>query len=183
MLKVLWKDPVWAAVIATGITATLGAIGAYLLGYWPAIQSAGATAWTFMLGSTQVSNWVLALLAVPATLVVVLILVLAWGLWSERSETKSTWTTYTSDNFFGLRWRWRYLGDSIDRLVTFCPNCDYQVFPHDASTYNAFNRIAFKCESCGQHIGTFDEPYDHLRSKAERLIQQKLRNNSWGAAR
>lgn len=182
MLKVVWKDPVWAAVIATGITAILGAMGAYLLGYWPAFQSAAATAWTFMLAPTQVSNWILALLAVPAALVVLLALALAWGLWSERSDTNSAWTTYTSDNFFGLRWRWRYHADSIDRLVTFCPTCDYQVFPQDASAYNAIDRIAFKCDSCGQFLGSFDEPYDHLKSKAERLIQQKIRNNSWGAA-
>lgn len=179
MLKVAWKDPVWAAVIATGITAALGALGAYMLGYWPAVLDAAISTWHFLLSSTQVSNWVLAVLTVPSVLVVLLLAAVLWGLWSGRSESESMWSTYTSDKFFGLRWRWRYLSGSVDRLVTFCPHCDYQVFPDHASAYNAIDRIAFKCDSCQQHLGTFEESYDHLQSKAERFIQQKLRNGTW----
>ncbi|WP_397411143.1 hypothetical protein [Polaromonas sp.] len=181
MLKSIWKDPVWGAVIATGIATAVGAIGTYSLGFWPAISAAAASAWQFLLASTQVRIWVLVVLALPVILLLFLIVIVIWGLWSNSSVNQPTWTTYTTDMFFGLRWRWRYVDGSIDRLNTFCPHCDYQVFPQRASAYEVIDRIAFKCDSCHQSVGTFDESYDQLQGKTERFIQQKLRNNTWQA--
>ena len=181
MLKSIWKDPVWGAVIATGIATAIGAISTYSLGFWPSISTAATSAWQFLLASTPVSNWVLVMLALPVILVLFLIAVVIRELWSDSSMTKPTWSAYTTDTFFSLRWRWRYVDGSVDRLNTFCPHCDYQVFPQRASAYDVIDRIAFKCDSCHQHIGAFDESYDQLQSKAERFIQQKLRSNTWQA--
>ena len=182
MLKSTWKDPVWGAVIATGIVTVAGALGTYLLGLWPVISAAATTAWQFLLATTQVSNWILAMLAVPVILLLLLAVIVIHGLWSNSSEHQPTWISYTTDTFFGLRWRWCYVGGSIDKLNTFCPTCDYQVFPQRASAYDAVDRIKFNCDSCHKHVCTFDESFDQLQSKAERFIQQKLRNNSWKAA-
>jgi hypothetical protein len=182
MLKQIWKDPVWASVIATGIAAGLGSLGAYLFGYWPAVQGMLTGSWSFLLTKTEVSNWILTLMAIPSAIACFLALALLWSLWSSSSESESSWLTYTTDKFFGLRWRWRYVGGSIDRLVTFCPHCDYQVFPIHASAYAAVDRIEYKCDSCHSHLGFFDETDTEQRSKVERFIQQKIRTDAWKTA-
>lgn len=181
MLKSLWKDPVWAAVIATSITAAAGALGTYLLGLWPAIATLVVSGWMLLLAQTSVSNWVLVLLAVSGLPALLLVLALAWSLLPNSSANQTSWENYRTDAFFGLRWRWRYVGGAIDRLNTFCPHCDYQVYPQRASAYQAIDRIAFQCDSCERQLGTFDESFANLESKAERFIQQKLRNDSWQA--
>ena len=179
MLKALWKDPVWAAVIATGITALLGVVGTYVLGLWPAISNWASDAWKFITVSTPVSNWILGVLGLCTALA---ILAVVAGVWTSVSGRRSPLTSYTTDTFFGLRWRWIYMGGTIDRLHTFCPKCDFQVFPLNASSYRAVDRIAFRCDGCGEELGSFDENYESLESKATRLVQLKLRKGTWSEA-
>jgi len=179
MLKAAWKDPVWSAVIAAGLVAVIGAVGTYILGLWPVITSAVSVVWNWLFASTKVANWlvlVLSLISIAAIVVVGL------AIWHSSASSKATgphWSNYTEDRFFGLRWRWGYAGGRIVDLHTFCPNCDYQVFPHNASPFSAVDRLAFTCDSCGRNLGNFDENLSHLESKAERFIQQKLRSSTW----
>ena len=86
---------------------------------------------------------------------------------------------YTEDNFFGLRWRWNYGNGQLSTLTTYCPHCDYQVFPANASAYRAIDRIQFHCDSCSAQLGEFEESWDALENKARRFVQQKLRNGTW----
>lgn len=175
MLKHIWKDPVWASVISTGIAAGLGSLSAYFLGYWPAIQDSLLAAWNFLLTKSAISNWIIVLMSIPTVLIGLFVIAVIWSHWFGPNEGEPNWQTYTMDNFFDLRWRWNYAGGSIERLTTFCPHCDYQVFPINVSAYNAVDRIEFKCDSCHSHLGTFDESVWDLKSKVERFIQQKIR--------
>lgn len=179
MLKSLWKDPVWSAVIASSLVATAGAGGTYLLGLWPTITSAAGLAWNFLLTSTAVPNWLLILIGIAVIPTLLLVVAGIWTLLTRGRPDQGTWADYTSDKFFGLRWRWRYVAGSIDRLNTFCPHCDYQVFPHNASGFAAVYRIGFKCDSCHRSLGEFEEGVGSLESKVERFIQQKIRNGTW----
>lgn len=183
MLKRIWNDPVWASVIATGIAAGLGGLGAYFLGYWPTISSSLSAVWSFFLAHSEVSNWLIFLLAIPSVLFGVLVIAGLWSHWFGEGDRAVNWQSYTVDNFFGLRWRWRYDGGSIEGLSTFCQHCDYQVFPRSASAYEAIDRIEFSCDSCHSHVGTFNESMWDLQSKVVRLIQQKIRSGSWITAK
>ena len=84
-----------------------------------------------------------------------------------------------SDEFLGIRWRWRYYGNQgdVDEIHSFCPVCDYEVFPT-----NIPGCVLFRCESCGRDLRSFDMTHADLISRVIRLIQQKLRSGSWGEA-
>ena len=181
MWEKLWKDPVWSKVIATGIVAAVAALGAYLLGYWPFFRGAVSAGWNFLLAPNSIPNWVIALLVLGAVPSVILLAALAWQVIRGEAPGSSSldWTSYTTDVFFGLRWRWQYSGGTIVRLNTFCLKCDYQLFSHEPSSYNFINRVSFSCDCCNGTLVEFKESEAELNSKVERLIQQKVRNNSW----
>lgn len=178
MLKKIWHDPVWSKVIAGVALAALAVIGAYFLDWWPAMTQWLGAGVRLLGRSSSVPNWLLGLLvllALPAVVVGATLLAARRG---------DDWRSYTTDNFYGLRWRWHYIGDGIpDRLATFCPNCDFQVFAQDASSFRSVPRIAYHCDGCDSQLATFDEPDVSLHHKVERLIQQKLRNDTWRAGR
>ena len=179
MIKSLWKDRVWSAVIAALVITVGGACGTYLLGFWPRMATFGSDIWHFSARPTAVPNWLLVILGVATIPTLLLLAAGIWALFAKKTSNQPSWVTYTSDMFFGLRWRWRYTAGSIAGLNTFCPHCDYQVFPYDASAYQMVERIAFKCDSCRRDLGQFDESLQSIQSKVERFIQQKLRSGNW----
>ena len=109
MLKSIWKDPVWSAVIATAIATVGGAVGTFLLGLWPAIGGWFVGLWTFGARPSQVANWVvwlLALLTVPTLLILAALVGEAIRPNREMAAVEG-WRMYTEDEFLGLRWRWK----------------------------------------------------------------------------
>lgn len=176
MLKSVWKDPVWASVIAAGITS----VGSYFAGWWPAIIQFIGTAWAFLFASSVVQNWLIGLVGMLAVPTVVFVLLAVWQISHPAESGRLDWRSYTEDSFFGLRWRWSYSSiGQIQRLHTFCPHCDFQVFAHDASAYAAVDRIRYHCDSCQASLGEFSESCQSLESKTERFIQQKIRTDTW----
>jgi hypothetical protein len=124
----------------------------------------------------------LGLLGILAAPTVIIVLIVIWQMIFPRpSPNIKDWRSYTVDMFFGLRWRWRYLEEGQPYEVhTFCPYCDFQVYPTNASAFRSVDRIAFHCDSCGQNLAAFDEPWEFVENKVKRFIQQKIRNGSWG---
>ncbi|HKQ24735.1 MAG TPA: hypothetical protein VJT81_09875 [Burkholderiales bacterium] len=180
MLKKLWADPVWSAVIAGVILAAVAGIGSYFLDWWPGIGKLLQKGYDFSLLSTSVPNWLLGLLALLSVPAVLIAGVVIWVKVSPQKEVGPDWHSYTEDEYFGLRWRWRYGSDGdIYDLCTFCPHCDYQIGAQDARAYSVVDRVRFHCDSCGRHLGEFDESPLSLESKVKRSVQQKLRNGTW----
>jgi len=81
--------------------------------------------------------------------------------------------SYTSDSFEGLRWRWQYADGEITDLGSFCPACDFQIYPKSLGDNSG--RISFKCDHCNRDLGTHQGNYPYLENKITRLIQRKLR--------
>ena len=182
MIKSIWKDPVWSSVIATTVVSIAGFIGSYFLGYWPKITSSAMSIWVFLAASSHIPHWVLGLLFLGITPTIFLLIAGAWVLMRRESGMPASWTGYTSDHFLGLRWRWRYVNGRINSLNSFCPYCDFQVFPYQASDYNFIDRIGFSCDSCKNSLGQHNESYSQLKGKVERFVQQKLRNKTWSSS-
>ena len=176
----LWHDPVWSKVIAGVILAVGATVATYFLNWWPVIGEFVSQCFTFALASTSTPNWLLFVLGLLALPVVIIFGVIVWEKIFPPHSTPPSWRSYTTDFFFGLRWRWTYgnMGE-LYNTHTFCPHCDYQVFAQDASPYRVIDHIAFHCESCDRHLGEFQESLASLESKTERFIQQKIRNGTW----
>jgi len=180
LLKRVWTDPVWSKVIAGVILAVGAAVGTYLLDWWPSIGNGLKKGYEFAGLSTAVRNWLLGVLILLALPAVLLAGVAIWMRVFPSQDGGSDWRFYTSDTFFGLRWRWRYLSDGgIHDVCTFCPRCDYQVYAANVSPYQVVDRIGFRCDSCGGQLAEFDESVRSLEDKVTRFIQQKLRNGTW----
>lgn len=180
MLKKLWNDPVWSKVIAGAILAVGALLGTYFLDWWPSIGRFAKDAYNFAVSPTSLSNWVIGVLGLLATLTIIVLLALIWQKIFPSSSSTADWWNYRVDTFFDLRWRWRYFEDGqICDVHTFCPHCDFEVYAEDASAYRGVDRIVLRCDSCGQKLGEFGESFASLENKAKRFIQQKIRNGSW----
>ena len=179
MLTRIWKDPVWSKVIAAAIIGVSGAVLSYRLDWWPPITRGFRWFVTFVCSATSVPNWLLAILLVCAVPSLVVAALIIWGVTVSPRSSASGWQNYKHDEFFKLRWRWSYstIDGAITQLHSFCPNCDYQVFPQN--NWSGRTRIFFKCDSCGQQLGEFAETAEVLESKVTRLVQQKIRNNTF----
>lgn len=176
----LWHDPVWSKVIAGIILAIGAAIGAYFLDWWTAIDAFASSSYQFALSATSVPNWILMLMALLSLPTVALICAFAWQTAFPQKEDHLSWRNYTTDIYFNLRWRWKYFDDGgIYDPHTFCPHCDFQVFAQDVSSFRVIEHIAFHCDSCGRHLGEFQESFAALENKTKRFIQQKIRNGTW----
>jgi hypothetical protein len=182
MWSKLWNDPVWSKVIA-GVILALGAtIATYFLEWWPSFGRWGSQGYAFAIASTPTPHWLLLLLGLLALPTLFLAVAIAWASIFPAKAQAPSWRDYTTDIYFGLRWRWRYSSDGgIYDAHTFCPHCDFQVFPQDVSSYRVIDHIAFRCDSCGRHLAEFQESFASVENKTKRFIQQRIRNGTWSA--
>lgn len=177
MWSKLWNDSVWSKVIAGLILALSATITTYFLDWWPTFCRWTSQGYAFALASTPTPHWLLLLLGLLTLLTVILVAAIAWTSIFPYKAQSPSWRDYTTDVYFGLRWRWKYSGDGgIYDAHTFCPHCDFQVFPQDVSSYRFIDHIAFRCDSCGRHLAEFQESFSSVESKTKRFIQQRLRN-------
>ena len=62
---------------------------------------------------------------------------------SLPSNSEQSHRDYTEDMLDGATWRWRWIGNRIDNLWCYCPNCDAQL------VYNeGVSATRFICERC-----------------------------------
>lgn len=178
-VKRFWTDPVWSKVIAAGILAVLAGMITRLLGWWPGI----------LRGIAIMAHWLGARGLLPNWLAIVLLVVVAAngvaalrrffrGLAATAADGPH-WSEYTTDVFLGLRWRWKVADNVIVDICAFCPSCDLQVRPRNASTFASVDRVDFKCDNCDRVLATFEEPYEVVEDRATRFVQQRLRTDAW----
>ena len=136
----------------------------------------------FFSGSVASPAWLFCFLSV-ATLVLLMAIVSKF-----RNTVKSnapSWTDYTEDDFFGMKWHWRYTNDnSIGNLRCYCPNdATSLVFNNeymiDRSTISPTPGVSFHCETCNQKFGPFPGNEKNVRERVERQIDRKVRSNEW----
>lgn len=182
----LWHDPVWSKVISAAIIFILGSAITYFLNLWPAISSFGHYVVAFIykkaVSKIELSGWVFIILfALSSVTVINWLWALVDKIWSK--DESISWTSYLTDEFYGVRWRWTYSNDNgliIDQDIhPFCLTCDYQVRPIRSSSYSSIHDFVLYCDSCDKSVASFDERYSSLLNKIKRFIQKKIRNNEW----
>ena len=178
MISKFWKDPVWSKVIAYVICTVGGSVALYFLNKRLAISTLVKRCYGFALASTSIPNWILFVLGIIVLLAVIFLGAIVW---QKVLQSARPWLNYTTDIFFGLRWRWEYSKDGqIYNTHTFCPYCDLQVNFHNATDLgNDNDYIVFHCENCDHHLGEFQGSFDLFKDKTIRNIQLKIRNGTW----
>ena len=176
----IWHDPVISGVIAGAFLIVLVPAVTYLTGLWPMIGRLASNAIIWFAEQTAVSNWLLSILTLSLGMIIIFIIIIL-GLFltnDKASVSRESYKSYTSDEFYGLKWRWKYdRFDEIYGLCIFCKTCDYQIFAVD-DTYRG--RATFNCEDCGEKTYCKEGVYmDELENRVIRSIQKKLRSDSW----
>jgi hypothetical protein len=176
----VWNDPVWSKVIASLIILLCGVILSFFKGWWPIIGQFTGVILSWFRNYSTIANWVFVLFIFCAIVVIGLLVIITWAIFS-KNNTEQNWRSYTTDEFFGIRWRWHLNANgAVDGIHSFCPGCDFQVFPRNVSYFGtSAPRIAFKCDDCGRNIGEFEIPYEEMESRVERLIQKSIRAGTW----
>jgi membrane protein implicated in regulation of membrane protease activity len=87
ILRSAWRDSVWSKVIATGITAALGAGAAAVFSYWHSLETRAAGALTILDEEMLVPVWLVAALALVAVVLAVASMFL-WA-WAERAARET----------------------------------------------------------------------------------------------
>jgi hypothetical protein len=174
-VKKVWNDPVGSKVIATGVCALLAAAGAW---WWHDVVNATIALWNYVTADIVVPRWVAGVVSLWALLTTGLLVALRIEAVAE-AKSPNDWRSYRTDEFFGLRWRWKLFdnGRPYD-ICVFCPACDYQLNPEHDNPYYAVDAIRFQCH-CGHAPWRYQESWDSLESRVTRTIQQRLRNGTW----
>jgi hypothetical protein len=139
----------------------------------------------FLVSTATVLHWILILLIVLAGITVLYVLVVLIWVLSMRSPEKpsppASWASYTSDDFFGLDWRWHYsIYGEVESLASFCPHCDFQLYPESMDRMDSSGgSYRFRCDNCARDLGIVHESPSSLRSKVVRSIQRNQRSGQW----
>ena len=186
MLSRLWKDPVWSKVIASTVIAAAVAVFAYLRGLLPWVTASASNIGQWLSSTTLVTNWVLVLVGVLATLAALSIAAILLALLSPNRDAPNAstqWRNYRSGAFFDLRWRWQYENDgTVSDLHPYCLNCDYQIRPIIEESWAEPSKTLFPCDDCGQSVGPLVGSIYDIKSQVTRKIQKHLRNGTWADA-
>ena len=75
--------------------------------------------------------------------------------------------------FEGIRWRWRFLGNEMVEIDTYCPHCDFHVQPYQENPYCP---TIYDCPSCRAHLKVHLGTQADLRDRFVRLVQRETRN-------
>jgi len=181
-LKKLWSDPVWSKVIAAGIIIILTAAISGFTGFWPTIAIVASAVWSWLTSTIAIPIWLLFVLSICTAVALLVSVLLVVSILRDNSVSEPTSHSYTTDEFFNIRWRWSYMGGgTIYDLYSFCTKCDYQVFPFDTMVYSRFGS-KYKCGDCGEDLGTFAKDQHEVEQEIKLLIQRKIRNGEWRQA-
>lgn len=166
-------------VIAGLITAAIiGAIG-FIPGLWAWVLAKISASWNafcaHIMSTHEVPSWALYLLAIPAFFWLSRIALAAHERLTSNEPQQSA---YVQDNFFGVTWRWRYVGGAPTGIWAFCPSCDTQLV-YSTNYEFGHQTVRLHCETCRHDLLQEEGDKDYLVAKAHRQIDRKIRNGEW----
>ena len=175
-IKKIWHDPVWSKVISAAIMAVV----VIIFPWWQRVTTLLEKTYVIFLQHSLMPNWLVGLMALCSLIVIMIVVVTVWSSFWPNSSVPNWKSEYREDLFFNIRWRWRYSTDNaVTGILSYCPECDLQIYSINAGGYRAIPTIVFVCECCNTKSREFDESYSKLENKIERFIHQKIRNKTW----
>lgn len=174
------KHPLWSAVIAGLILSGMGWLWLERDWWWPSIATHAGFAWNFLFRTAELPYWLVALLLIPATLVV-FVVVLAVVESRKTVERPPSSDDYTTDVFFNIRWRWNYRSYDL-RPIAYCTACGVQLRPANVGGFAAAPRTQFACTDavgCGANLHTFESDLQTVEEDVARLVQRNLNTGRW----
>ncbi len=164
------------SIIVTLSTGAIHALVTYLIpGGWGSVFTV-IKAVLMWLGSTSATyNWLLCIL-IPCS-----VMLLGWTVMALFANLRS------SDNlsslpkqmtFLGVVFRWTYLKNGhVNSFASFCPMCDFQIYPQPSSTYKALPGGVYFCENCSWQSQPFDCTIPQIENQVLRKIDHCLREH------
>lgn len=135
-------------------------------------------AWKSLISVYSLSGWVLLMLGLLALVGIVNIYL------TLRPKDEPEFKKYTEDIIYSVKWRWVWVGNTIENLWCFCPRCDAQLVYNDSSCRNILSDIKktdFICERCENQVITSVHGGNrkYAVSAAEREILRRIRTNEY----
>jgi hypothetical protein len=175
-----WKDNVVANVIGT---AAFAGLSTATWKWWDNVKEwtvAGLDlAGDILTKVVPVPLWLLSVLVVIALVAVcVVILAILAGRQSEVAADHPTFKSYTTDNFYGTTWHWRYgYADKIQDVTPLCPQCSCEVELIEHLGYP--DGVSFRCIRCNHRSESMEGDYYRVADRVAALVRQKLRTGDW----
>lgn len=174
-----FKSSILSGVIVGVILLAIGFFLNLFSWAWEAVRGI----WPWLITSTEVSNWLLILLAL-ATLILIgmcgMIGFYALAV-SDKPEAK-----YKEDMFHKVLWRWNYLGGYVSELTAFCPKCDMQLRPElitvqrpTGQSLGTSDETYFSCDDCTGFVASISFRPNDLEKNIRLKIEKNLRNGEW----
>lgn len=116
--------------------------------------------------------WIVGLLGAACVGVAVIVLIVVF---SEQDKTPQV-HEYRRDSFFGVVWRWGYVGNQIVKMACFCRICDRQLTFEEVERWPTTTTA--NCKMHGEQH-RFQGEYFQLIDDAMYEVQRKLRCDEW----
>jgi len=180
------QRPIRNATIATVVGAGIVAVLAEL---WPPVKAWLAWLWSqvkdlaaLVVADYSTPGWVLFLLAALALITIVKFVRAAF-----QSSEAPAYQAYTTDQFYGAKWRWKWHDRSILNLWCFCPVCDGELVYDDSSCRELVRtdpRTDLFCEHCNhERVASIrGGNREYALAAVQREIRRKLRTGQAPAA-
>lgn len=145
---------------------------------WNWVTQVSYGIWTWFISEHAMVGWLMVLVLALAVIGLIVIIDSVW----PKSES-SNWRNYKEDEFFGVRWRWGYPGDSIDNIAAYCPSCDTQIVACQKlggySMRSPVEETEYYCDHCGRKCHLFNGSHDDMLNKVHRQIAREIRTGAW----
>lgn len=126
-----------------------------------------------------------ATLEVPGWVLAILVLLWIWaarafllGIPKAFAEGITSWETYTTDIYDGVRWRWTADMSASRPPQAFCPRDDMDL----VQDYGGFPRMTLRCDHCNERFplsAPRSAPFDEYLLRFMREIDRRWRSGDW----
>jgi hypothetical protein len=163
------EHPIWSSLIVTGIVSP---ITTFIPGGWKWVGERLSDGANWLALPITMPQWMFFLICAVAGLLALRIATQRIAKVMNAKKDPAHW--YEEDKIFGIKWRWKWEG-GVTHLGAFCPQCDLQISPENASAYRAVSHYCMRCPDCDVTLHEFYCDPDEFIDQVKLRIQQRAR--------
>jgi hypothetical protein len=162
----------WCALICFAALCALALASSLVDPWWSAPWNSVVATSKLLDRTTPVPNWLLTTWGIGTLLVLVLC-----GI--AFRQTCDPRRHYTTDSFFGVKWRWEYDDEGKPRnLQSHCPHCYFDITNCFGMQWNDRYNPCSRCPGCEKTIQPLGDKYD-VWAAVEHMIDKNIRSRDW----